>query len=222
MANSHPYISGPGNIVKMIAQLRKSFPAIVDSKTVKKLGFAPNNESFLISVLQFIGVIDSEGKKIDKGAKVLNFHKDEEFSKEFSELVKTAYSSLFELHGDQAWKLSPDELITFFRHNDQTGEAVGKMQANTFRTLSSLSGHVELAEPKLQDKSKNNSTVKTKVQAKNKRGSGKDAMSGDGIVIPTKNDFGLSVRIEINLPASGTKETYDSIFKSIRENLLNG
>jgi hypothetical protein len=35
------------------------------------------------------------------------------------------------------------------------------------------------------------------------------------------NNVGLTVRIEINLPAGGDKETYDTIFKSIRENLLN-
>ena len=37
-----------------------------------------------------------------------------------------------------------------------------------------------------------------------------------------KRDLGLTVRIEINLPATGDQETYDKIFKSIRENLLNG
>jgi hypothetical protein len=31
----------------------------------------------------------------------------------------------------------------------------------------------------------------------------------------------LTVRIEINLPAGGDQSTYDCIFKSIRENLLN-
>lgn len=36
-----------------------------------------------------------------------------------------------------------------------------------------------------------------------------------------KRDFGLSVRIEINLPADGSQETYDRIFRSIRENLLD-
>ena len=35
-------------------------------------------------------------------------------------------------------------------------------------------------------------------------------------------DVGLTVRIEINLPAVADQETYDRIFKSIRENLLNG
>lgn len=33
---------------------------------------------------------------------------------------------------------------------------------------------------------------------------------------------GLTVRIEINLPPGGDQATYGAIFKSIRENLLNG
>lgn len=37
-----------------------------------------------------------------------------------------------------------------------------------------------------------------------------------------KSSLGLTVRIEINLPADGSKETYDNIFKSIKENLLGG
>ncbi|WP_242445897.1 hypothetical protein [Sphingopyxis lindanitolerans] len=34
-----------------------------------------------------------------------------------------------------------------------------------------------------------------------------------------RKDMALTVRIEINLPANGSKETYDNIFKSIRANL---
>jgi len=58
---THPYISGAGNITQMVMQLRKSLPGTISSETVKKLGLAPNNESYVINVLQFIGVIDSDG-----------------------------------------------------------------------------------------------------------------------------------------------------------------
>jgi hypothetical protein len=34
-------------------------------------------------------------------------------------------------------------------------------------------------------------------------------------------DVGLTVRIEVNLPPAADQETYDRIFRSIRENLLN-
>lgn len=218
MPTSHPYISGPVNIVKIITQLRKSFPSIIDSKTVKKFGYAPNNESFLISVLQFIEIIDSDGKKLEKAAKIFNLHKDDEFQKDFSGLVKNAYSPLFELYGEASWTLKSEDLINFFRQNDQTGEAVGKMQANTFKTLSSLSGYAEAIEVKVSDKSKPSNKVKSTSKDKNIASQAKvETSSAKG-----KTDFGLSVRIEINLPADGTKETYDSIFKSIRENLLNG
>ena len=48
--------------------------------------------------------------------------------------------------------------------------------------------------------------------------------TGTNAVTPDSGNrnLGLTVRIEINLPATGDQETYDKIFKSIRENLLNG
>lgn len=224
MATSHPYISGPGNITKIINQLRKSFPSLVDSNTVKKLGLASNNESSLIYILQFIGVIDSENKKTEASQKIFNLHKDEDFSKAFAELVKKSYSALFDLHGESSWTLTVDELITFFRQNDQTGDAIGRRQANTFRTLSGLSGYIELTEPKDTDKPKIKTADSSSKAPKlsSKKSLQKQASTQHELPPNTKPDFGLSVRIEINLPAEGTKETYDNIFKSIRENLLNG
>ena len=34
--------------------------------------------------------------------------------------------------------------------------------------------------------------------------------------------FGLTVRVEVNLPADADQETYDKIFQSIRKNLIDG
>ena len=67
MAESHPYISGAGNISQMVTHLRKAFPQTVSSETVKKLGLASNNESYVINALQFIGIIDSDGKNTRDG-----------------------------------------------------------------------------------------------------------------------------------------------------------
>jgi hypothetical protein len=41
-------------------------------------------------------------------------------------------------------------------------------------------------------------------------------------VVGSNQSLGLTVRVEINLPADGSKETYDAIFKSIKKNLLGG
>ncbi len=221
MANTHPYISGAGNVAQMVAQLRKSFPTTISSETVKKLGIAPNNESYVINILQFIGVIDSEGKKTPAAAKVFSHHKDDEFAKEFSSLVEKAYSSLFELHGSSAWQLDIDELITFFRQSDQTSATIGGRQTSTFKILAGLSGHGDTPEPKPRKASKSAKPTKsTKVEPSNNVK--KDQVDGGQQKKEGKSSFGLTVRVEINLPADGTKETYDNIFKSIKENLLGG
>lgn len=222
MATTHPYISGAGNIAQMVTQLRKSFPPAINSETVKKLGLAPNNESYVINVLQYVGVIDPDGKKTAAAAKVFSVHKDDEFAKGFAELVKEAYSGLFELHGEGSWQLSSDDLITFFRNSDQTSATIGQRQANTFRILAGLAGYGDIPEAKPKKGAKpavkSFSKPKVKVAIPTKV----DPKNSEEIKFKEGGQFGLTVRVEINLPGDGTKETYDNIFKSIKENLLGG
>lgn len=221
MANSHPYISGAGNIAQMIAQLRKSFPQKITSDTVKKLGLAPNNESHVINALQFIGLINEEGLKTEQAGKVFSHHKNEDFERALSTLVKEAYSSLFDLHGENTWKLETDDLITFFRQSDQTSDAIGKRQAATFKVFTAVSGYAELPTARV-GKTKSVAKKENKTQATHKQQMPSNENLVDGPSQQNRNkDVGLTVRVEINLPANGTKETYDNIFKSIKENLIN-
>jgi Family of unknown function (DUF5343) len=210
----------------MVAQLRKAFPTTVNSETVKKLGLAPNNESYVINVLQFIGVLDEDGKKTSNAGETFSQNQNDEFAKQFGNLVKTAYTALFELHGEESWSLTTDQLITFFRRSDQTSAAIGARQAATFKVLASLSGHGDVVEPKI--KKANKALPATKFPSTPKKAD-KAAPAQTGVTgtinPPTsqrQDGLGLTVRIEINLPADGSKETYDNIFKSIKENLLGG
>lgn len=223
---SHPYISGAGNISQMIAYLRKNFPATVTSETVKKFGLAPQNESYVINALQFVGIIDQEGKRTDQGHDVFVLG-DEDFPKAFEAMVRAAYKDLFDLRGDDAWTMTRPQLTAYFRTADKTSEAIGARQANVFIVFRNLAGHEQptetvTAKPASKAKpakaapakAKSESTTNTKSPAIEINGGG--AGGGKG-----RRDVGLTVRIEINLPAGGSKETYDNIFKSIRANLID-
>jgi hypothetical protein len=223
MAEKHPYVHGPGNLVPVIAQLRKSFPNSVTADTLRKLGFAPKNESYVLNVIRFLGLIDQEGNKTETGSNVFKLHEDTVFTEEFRKIVLAAYKDLFELHGEDSWGLDTDKLISFFRSSDDTSALVGKLQASTFKILASFSGYGEVPTPK---------TTSTKIpSAEGKRATKKpekviDSAETQPSVQSAKSaretrSFGLTVRIEINLPADGDQKTYDRIFKSIRENLLN-
>lgn len=224
---SHPYISGAGNIAQMIGYLRKNFPQVVTSETVKKFSLAPNNESYVINALQFVGVIDEEGKRTEKGHDVF-VQGDDLFPKAFEELVKAAYKDLFEVRGEDAWALSRKDLTAYFRTTDKTSEAIGSRQAGVFQMFRGLAGH-EQAEPKVSSNGAAKGPPKVKAkQPKPKAAAQKPPEAA--IVMPpvpkagdgeAKKDMALTVRIEINLPANGSQDTYDNIFKSIRANLIN-
>ncbi len=173
--------------------------------------------------MRFIGVIDEKGKKTEKAGKIFSQHEDNAFQEEFSALVKESYHEIFTLYSEAAWTLDLDTLITFFRQTDHTTAIVGKKQANIFLALAALSGYGEIPEPKTStstvkaEKSKKIDSAKQSIEKRKKSLIGNTDPS-QGV----RNAFGLTVRIEINLPAEGNQETYDRIFKSIRENLLNG
>ena len=216
-----PYISGAGNIAQMIAQLRKSFPNAVSADTVKKLGIASNNESYVINVLQFIGLLDTESKKTPLAGQIFSKHKDEDFAKALEAPVKGAYSALFELHGDASWTLSDEDLITFFRQSDQTSDVIGRRQAGVFKVLASLSGHGEVPVAKAKTSKPKSAPAVEKKAAGSSKADMQPAQTQVVAQDAENSKVGLTVRIEINLPGGGTKDTYDAIFKSIRENLLN-
>lgn len=236
MADKHPYMSGSGGVTQLVTQLRKAFPATVTADTLKKLGIAPQNETYVLNIMKFIGVLDTENKKTAAASPVFNKHDTAEFQQEFAKLVVGPYHELFDLHGEDAWTLPLDKLISFFRNHDGTSDIVGKRQASTFQTLARISGKLDEGLAAAVKPASNNGDAKI---AKKVLPVKKKALSAIAPVTPPASGpaplqppiqansggaaaVGLTVRIEINLPPGGDQATYDAIFKSIRENLLNG
>jgi hypothetical protein len=223
MPATYPYVTSSGPLSKAVEQLRRSFPPVVNATTLKKLGIAPNNESYVINTLRFISLIDEEGKGTEEGRKAFAQHSDDAFANALDPLLKSSYKSLFELHGDGSWTLGRDELITFFRNDAASSALVGKLQANTFATLASFAGHGQL--PVIRTAAARPATVaKTRANApstgtKNK----KVDVAPPPVVQRTigSDSIGLSVRVEINLPATNDQDVYDKIFRSLRANLID-
>jgi len=223
LAEKHPYSpGGAGAITTAINQFRNSLPATINADTLKKLGIAPNNESYVINILRFLRVIDLNGNRTKEA--LSTFSKDDvEFQAEFGKMIEDAYGELFGLHHEGTWDLPETKLISFFRTTDQTSALTGKRQANTFQTLAGLAGHGQAPttvpkakQPKVQ-KTKDDKSKETRVKPAAPGDIANELVNGSG----GKRDVGLTVRIEINLPQAADQETYDRIFRSIRENLLN-
>jgi Family of unknown function (DUF5343) len=222
VADKHPYAPGPGGVSAAISQFQKSFPKVVTADTLKKLDIAPKNESYIINVLRYIGAIDADGNRTEAAARIFS-KSGEDFQNDFEGMLKSAYADLFALHGDEAWTLAPGKLRAFFRSSDQTSDLVGGLQTTTFQRLASFAGHglvVATAQPKPATKSKSAKSSSQKERVGPTRPATVALQRVQNGEPP--RDFGLTVRIEVNLPSDGNQEAYDRIFRSIRENLLNG
>ena len=204
----------------MISKLRSKFPNTVTLETIKQLGIAPNNESAVINALQFINLIDSDGQKNTENAQALLLN-DEEFQDAFAKIIHAAYRNLFEVHGEDAWSQDVVRLTTFFRQTDQTSEVIGRRQARVFQMFASLGGKIE--EPNVRkrlNKSGKKTTTSSKKEPQQARAKVKPASTMTGG--RSFDSLGMSIKIDVNLPSDASKETYDNIFKSIREHLIDG
>ncbi|MGD1157928.1 MAG: DUF5343 domain-containing protein [Terriglobia bacterium] len=219
MAEKHPYISGPGSLLKGIQQFRSSLPPKIDAAVLKKLGIAPKNESYLINILRFLDVIDEEGIPTPEARETFTQHDDAAFGKKFSEMIKKAYTDLFSLHGEKAWALEADALITHFRQSDQTSSVVGNRQATTFQTLAAIAGHGDLPSTRAPVTRRRKAIGTTADTRGGKKGKVSLRPPSSVSFSNRAKDLGLTVRIEISLPVAEDQATYDRIFKSIKGEL---
>lgn len=203
----------------------------MNAATLQKLGIARNNESYVLNIFRFLKLIDEDGKRTPLATTVFSQHDDDAFAAQFKDVVKNAYTELFELHGENVWNLDKNALTTFFRHTDHTSAIVGERQASTFQVLAALAGYGEPPGSRTTPPARSSTATKSSPKSSKKNaaatvgvpteGAEPEPLPGGSQKTPRRH-FGLTVRIEINLPSVADQGTYDKIFRSIKENLLDG
>ena len=226
MAN-YPYISGQGALVQTFSQLRKGFPGKVDAGYLQRFNIAPANESYVISILRFLGLIGEDGNRVEDKTGYF-FGSDDSFKPGLEGTLRSAYSQLFDEMGDAALDAPKGDLTHWFRASDKTSDLVGQRQASTFQTLAALAGHGDLPAARSGAVKKiaaatpgpvaKKTIAKKRTPKEQVEKPGGDDGSGGG---KNGHDVGLTVRIEVNLPPGGDAGTYDAIFASIKKHLMS-
>jgi len=225
--STYPYSSGQSAVVQTFAQLRKGFPAKVDAGYLQRFSIAPANESYVISILRFLGLIDEEGNRIEASTNYF-YGGDDVFKPGLEQTLRDTYSQLFGEMGDEVLTAERDVLTNWFRASDKTSALVGQRQATTFLTLAALAGYGEV--PTVRTNSAKKAAADTGATAKKTAAKKSTPLKADAkIPSPPGDDqqprnppeVGLTVRIEVNLPPGGDAATYDAIFASIKKHLMS-
>jgi Family of unknown function (DUF5343) len=228
---NYPYISGQGAIVQTFSQLRKGFPAKVDAGYLQRFSIAPANESYVISILRFLGLIDEDGNRVQDKTDYF-FGDDGSFKSGLEGTLRRAYSQVFDEMGNGALDAPKGDLTHWFRASDKTSDLVGQRQASTFQTLAALAGHGDLPAARSSatkkgaaatpgSAAKKTTAKKTTPDKQVEEPGGDDGGGGGDGGDKNRQDVGLTVRIEVNLPPGGDADTYDAIFASIKKHLMS-
>lgn len=225
---TYPYAQGAGAIAQTIGQLRKGFPGKVDAGYLQRFQIAPKNESYVLAVLRFLGLIDEEGAKVESAVSHFYETDDAKFEAGMESTMRSAYANLFDEMGDAALSADRATLVGWFRGSDKTTDLVGQRQATTFQALAATAGYGEM--PLIRGRGAKKATSPTrnpaakptkKVAPAEAPPKGQSGSKSPKAAERVSSDLGVTVRIEVNLPANGDAVTYDAIFASIRKHLMS-
>ena len=195
-----PYFATLSNIPKYFDSIRKAETPDDKFSTnfVKStLNFSSSNDLRLISVLKAMEFIDDSGHPLQ----LYRDFRSETTAKSdaIAKGVKNAYSALY-IRNVGVHECAEDEIkghVIAVTDEKETSNLV-RLITKSFVTLVTLANFTPEKSSQLTEGEKPSPTI---------------------IEPPTNNKFNLTHTIILNLPTTTTKEVYDAIFKSLKENL---
>ena len=203
------YLNSTKNIPAIMEKIiAGTAPEKFTTEHLKKIGFGASNDRAMVGLLKELGFLNESGNPTKRYHSYRNTAKSKTV---LGEALKEAYSDIFHINENPS-DSDKESIAGFFKSTHNVSEQVSNFMANTFLALLGLAviprGTSEIKKDELPEKSrqkaKNDSTEESYVPSDKKR------------LTPS-----LRYNIEIHLPATKDIEVYNSIFKSLREHLID-
>jgi hypothetical protein len=165
-------------------------PPRVSEKYLKSIGMKASNDTSIIRVLKFVGLLDSSGVPT---AEYKSFRDKTRGPAILADLTRKAYAELYSTYEDAQYR-SDEELKNFFRPHTTLGDQVVTYQVGTFKALTEFADFK--ATPAARSASIGPATPETYLEPS------------------------IHLNLQIHLPDSKDPATYDMIFQAIAKHLL--
>lgn len=208
MAANLPYVSTPGSIKNALEKIRAAAtPERVTQDFIQtKLQIKGGTGASIPPFLKKIGLVNSDGTP---STLYSSFRNTQTAGTAIAEAMKIGYRELFDVN-EYCYELSEKDLLSLVCQ--VTGAAANSSAAKY--TVSCFKNLKEFADFEAKSKDVDSSTPPQVVPLSPP----KPDMQGAG----GKVGLNLSYTINLNLPATSDQAVFNAIFRSLRENLLNG
>jgi len=204
---------------KFLETLRSgTAPPTFNRQFIKDIGFKSSNHHAFIPLLKGLGFLSDNGTPTERYKQFLDVSR---WRVVLAEAVLEAYSDIFVLKG----KPTDADLAMIqgkFKSTYNLSEVQAERCARTFLALLKLSDPKTISKDKTPDPVPNvgvdNEAPDTHTE---ESGDNEAAGKGKANLGGTPKPIGLHYNIQIHLPATKDIETYNAIFKSIKEHLID-
>lgn len=209
-----PYMVSSKNVATILDKIQNAgAPSVFGLDFVKDLGFTSSNDRGMIKVMKYLGFLDASGRPQPSYREFMDHTKAKGV---LAARLRVAYDDLF-TSDKNAQNQSAETLKGWFKTKTGSGDAVAKKMATTFKTLAT---YADFSKVRHEAPSAQEQPPQAPEEKLNKNASQQDKPSGQP-QSPKLGGFGLTYRIEVHLPDTTNVDTYRSIFRAIREELLS-
>ncbi|MGA9341933.1 MAG: DUF5343 domain-containing protein [Rhodanobacteraceae bacterium] len=199
-----PYMPSIKNLPKILEKIQHAaVPETFTYEFLKDLGFSSSNDRSILKVLKYLGIIDASGRPQSSYREFVDHTKTKHV---LAERLRVAYDDLY-ASNKKAQEKSVDNLKGWFKSKTGKGDAVALKMASTFKAMAQFADFTKSVDASSEPVIESPPPVE-------------DTLPPTPPVITGESKFGLVYRLEIHLPDTQNIETYRSIFRALREELM--
>lgn len=177
-------------------------PTKVTQKYLESVGFMSKNDRYLISILKFIGFLDTNGVPTEKWRAYRN---REAAPGVIAQAIRTAYSDLFDTFPD-AYRKDNEALRNYFSTHTTHSERTIGLLVRTFTALCELANFDTVPKEESVPKRTTPETAEVRVPQTTLLGS---------------SGMTVNLNIQLTLPATEDTSIYEKLFAAMKKNLLS-
>ncbi len=178
---------------------------------LKAIGFGASNDRAMVPLLKDLGFLSTEGVPTQR----YHDYRNQARSKQvLGEALKEAYPEIFHITETPTATNKP-EISGLFKSTHNVSDQVAGFMANTFLVL------LEIADVSHEQQDNDISTSESETEDIGSEEIKINTPEKSEAIIPKNAIANLRYNIEIHLPATKEIEVYNSIFKSLKEHLLD-
>ena len=204
--NNYPYHVNPANVKKFLDHIQTAgIPDKVPFKYIESVGFKSSNDRAIVTVMKFIGFLNSSGAPTD----VWRAYRNKSQSKKvLAAALRKSYGNLFTAYPD-ANRKDNEALRNFFSSHTSVAEGTLSYMVRTFKTMADMADFGSPLDLPAEETSEEDVAEKDgDTVAKRRLTTGKNGMT-------------VNINIQLQIPATDKPETYDSFFAAMKRHLLS-